>query len=58
MRAATFVARRLNGIATTESHPGAVTILTPLGNKITANLTAADVDRFAALLVERVKEEK
>ena len=52
-----FSARRLDGIATTEKHPGAVTILTPMGNRITATLTAENVQRFAVLLAECVKEE-
>ena len=52
-----FCRRKLDGIFTTESHPGAVTILTPKGNKITVTLTAENVERFAALVVECLKED-
>ncbi len=52
-----FVSRKLDGIATTETYPGAVTILTPKGNKITVTLTSENVERFAALVVECLDQE-
>lgn len=48
--------RRLEGVSTSPAYPGAVTILTPLGNKVTSTLTIEDVERFLSLLAECSKE--
>ena len=50
--------RKLNGVPTSETHPGAVTLLTTLGNTITLTLRGPDVKRVAALIAQILREEE
>lgn len=50
--------RKLNGVPTTETHPGAVTLLTELGNTVTLTLGTPDVERVAHLLAEIIREDE